>query len=69
MEKNKNSDRVMSQEIFDAMVDGAIDDLKQSGLNSGQIHSIVKAQLGASYARKFCPEPRRAFDSNQLQGQ
>ena len=49
--ENKN---VMAQEIFDAMVDEAIEDLRKSGLDIKEIFSIIKDHIGLRYANKFC---------------
>jgi hypothetical protein len=49
--------RLISQEIFDAMVDGAIDDLRRSGVGQAEIYRIVEDQFGLRYARMFCSEP------------
>ena len=51
-----NVQRIISQEIFDAMVFGAVEDLRRSGLNSGDIFSIIEAQFGPRYAALFCGE-------------
>jgi hypothetical protein len=49
--ENKN---VMAQEVFDAMVDEAIEDLRKSGLNIKEIFSIIKDHFGLRYANEFC---------------
>ena len=46
--------RVMAQEIFDAMVDGAIEDLKRAGLTAKEVYSIVENHFGQRYAEEFC---------------
>jgi len=48
--------RVISEEVFAAMLDEAIEDLKQSGLDAGEVFSIVKENFGVSYARRFCSQ-------------
>ncbi len=48
------SQRVMAEEIFEAMLDGAIDDLRQSGLEHQELFAIVERQFGARYANLFC---------------
>ncbi|MEE9420451.1 MAG: hypothetical protein V3W43_13280 [Desulfatiglandaceae bacterium] len=45
---------VMAQEIFDAMVDGAIEDLRKCGLDKKEIFNIIKEHLGLRYADKLC---------------
>ena len=46
----------MAQELFDATVDGAIEDLRKSGLDIEEIFHIIEQQFGLLYARKFCDE-------------
>ena len=46
--------RIMAQEIFDAMVDGAIEDLRKSGLSTKEVYSIVENHFGERYAEEFC---------------
>ena len=48
------NENVMAQEVFDAMVDAAIEDLRKSGLDMKEIFSIIKDHLGLRYADKFC---------------
>ena len=48
--------RVISEEVFAAMLDQAIEDLKQSGLDAGEVFSIVEENFGISYARRFCSQ-------------
>jgi hypothetical protein len=48
--------RVISEEVFAAMLDQAIDDLKQSGLDAGEVFSIVEENFGISYAQRFCSQ-------------
>ena len=48
--------RVIAEEVFAAMLDQAIDDLKQSGLDAGEVFSIVEENFGVSYARRFCSQ-------------
>ena len=50
--------RVMAQEIFDAMVDGAIDDLRKCGLSSEEVYCIVENHFGERYAQEFCTLPQ-----------
>lgn len=45
---------VMSEEVFEAMLDLAIQDLKKSGLNAREVSNIVEQQFGKKYAVKFC---------------
>ncbi|MBW1788920.1 MAG: hypothetical protein JRK53_20275 [Deltaproteobacteria bacterium] len=54
--------RIISQEIFDAMVDGAIEDLRKSGMGQTEVHSIIEDQFGPRYARMFCTE--RFYEEN-----
>ena len=37
--------RVISEEVFAAMLDQAIEDLKQSGLDAGEVFSIVEREF------------------------
>jgi hypothetical protein len=46
--------KVMAQEVFDAMVDAAIEDLRKSGLDMKEIFSIIKDYFGLRYADRFC---------------
>ena len=46
--------REMAEEVFAAMLDQAIEDLKLSGLDAGEIYSIVEENFGLNYARRFC---------------
>ncbi len=46
--------RVISEEVFAAMLDQAIDDLKLSGLDAIEVFSIVEQNFGVAYARRFC---------------
>jgi hypothetical protein len=48
--------RVISEEVFDAMLDLAIEDLKLSGLDAGEVFSIVEENFGISYAQRFCSQ-------------
>ena len=48
--------RIISEEVFDAMLDLAIEDLKQSGLDAGEVFSIVEENFGIHYARRFCSQ-------------
>lgn len=48
--------RVISEEVFAAMLDEAIEDLKQSGLDAGEVFSIVEENFGVSYAHRFCSQ-------------
>jgi len=51
--------REMAEEVFAAMLDQAIDDLKLSGLDPSEIYSIVEENFGITYARRFCTHTRR----------
>ena len=46
--------RVISEEVFAAMLDQAIDELKLSGLDAIEVFSIVEENFGIAYARRFC---------------
>jgi hypothetical protein len=48
--------KVISEEVFAAMLDQAIEDLKLSGLDAGEVFSIVEENFGVSYARRFCSQ-------------
>ena len=48
--------KVISEEVFAAMLDQAIEDLKLSGLDAGEVFSIVEENFGVSYARSFCSQ-------------
>jgi len=45
---------VMSEEIFAAMLDHAIQDLRDSGMDPGEIFAVVEECFGSAYARRFC---------------
>jgi hypothetical protein len=45
--------KVMSEEIFEAMLDQAIEDLRNSGLDASEVFTIVEEQFGNGYARRF----------------
>jgi hypothetical protein len=45
---------VMSEEVFAAMLDRAIHDLRNSGMGTGEIFTIVEECFGNAYARRFC---------------
>ncbi len=49
----------MAEEVFDAMLDMAIEDLKMSGLDASEVFSIVEANFGSVYANRFCGNPKR----------
>jgi len=51
--------REMAEEVFAAMLDQAIEDLKLSGLDPGEIYSIVEENFGMAYARRFCTHIKR----------
>jgi DNA-binding transcriptional regulator YhcF (GntR family) len=46
--------RKIAQEVFDALIDDAIEDLRHSGLDNEEILSIIEEEFGLPYARKFC---------------
>ena len=46
--------KVMSKEIFEAMLDQAIKDLQNSGLNANEVFTIIEEQFGNGYAMRFC---------------
>jgi hypothetical protein len=48
--------QVIAEEVFEAMLDGAIDDLKLSGLSEDEMFSIVENNFGLKYAEKFVGE-------------
>ncbi len=43
----------ISQVLFDAMLDEAIEDLCRSGLGREAIINIIEKQFGLSYAKRF----------------
>lgn len=45
---------VMSEEVFSAMLYQAIEDLRESGMDSGEIFSIVEECFGSAYANRYC---------------
>lgn len=51
--------REMAEEVFAAMLDQAIEDLKLSGLDPGEIYSIIEENFGMAYARRFCTRVKR----------
>ncbi len=54
---SKKAKRIMAQELFEAMVDGAIDDLRESGLEHREIFRIVEEHFGRHYALTLCGKP------------
>jgi hypothetical protein len=51
--------REIAEEVFAAMLDQAIEDLKLSGLDAGEVYSIVEENFGIAYARRFCTHIKR----------
>ena len=47
------------EEVFAAMLDLAIEDLKMSGLEASEVFSIIEANFGSAYANRFCSNPNR----------
>jgi hypothetical protein len=45
---------IMAQELFEAMVDGAIDDLRDSGLDKREIFNIIEGHFGLHYTETLC---------------
>ncbi|UCF83592.1 MAG: hypothetical protein JSV50_20900 [Desulfobacteraceae bacterium] len=43
----------ITKKLFDAMVHGAIEDLRKSGLDNEEIFLIIEEQFGLRYAREF----------------
>jgi len=50
---------VISEEVFEAMLDRAIQDLQKSGLDASEVFTIVEEHFGNGYARRFCNKPNR----------
>jgi hypothetical protein len=48
--------REITKNVFDAMVHGAIEDLRKSGLDDEEIFLIIEEQFGPRYAREFCTQ-------------
>ena len=46
----------ITKKVFDAMVHGAIEDLRKSGLDNEEIFLIIEEQFGLRYAREFCKQ-------------
>ncbi len=51
----------ISQVLFDAMFDEAIEDLCRSGLSRDEIIGIIEKQFGLPYARRF--KNRASYDN------
>ncbi|MDQ1333921.1 MAG: hypothetical protein QG552_871 [Thermodesulfobacteriota bacterium] len=49
--------QVMSEEVFLAMLCQAIEDLRDSGMDPGEIFAVVEECFGNAYARRFCRKP------------
>jgi len=47
---------VMSEEVFSAMLDQAIQDLRDSGMDPAEIFAVVEECFGIAYAERFCPQ-------------
>jgi len=45
---------VMSEEVFSAMLDQAIQDLRDSGMDPAEIFAVVEECFGIAYAQRFC---------------
>ena len=45
---------VMAEEVFAAMLDQAIQDLRNSGMDTGEMFAIVEEYFGSAYACRFC---------------
>lgn len=45
---------VISQELFEEMLEDAIGDLQNSGMNNEQVFVLIKDLFGPHYASKFC---------------
>lgn len=46
----------ITKNVFHAMVHGAIEDLRKSGLDNEEIFLIIEEQFGLRYARGFCKQ-------------
>ncbi len=46
------------EEVFEAMLYEAIEDLRKSGLDPGEIFFIIEEHFGRTYACKFCGESK-----------
>jgi len=44
----------MSEDVFAAMLDHAIQDLKDSGMDPGEIFAVVEECFGSAFADRFC---------------
>jgi len=56
---NMSKQKVMSEEVFEAMLDQAIEDLHNSALDASEVFTIVEEQFGNGYARRFCNTSNR----------
>lgn len=56
---NMSKQMVISEEVFEAMLDRAIQDLQKSGLDASEVFTIVEEHFGNGYARRFCNKPNR----------
>ena len=53
VEKDMKTRPEISQEIFNEMLDEAIEDLCKSGLSKKEIIAIIETEFGLPYARRF----------------
>jgi hypothetical protein len=60
MAKKMETQRQITEEVLDRLVERAIADLYQSGLNNEEIFLIVREQFGLQYAKKLCKESSQA---------
>ncbi len=51
--------KVISEEVFEAMLDQAIEDLYDSGLDASEVFTVVEEHFGNGYARSFCNKSNR----------
>lgn len=59
---------VMAEEVFAAMVDQAIQDLRNSGMDPGEMFTIVEECFGSAYARRFCKNPTNIETGYPIEG-
>jgi len=46
----------IEEEVFDALVEGPVEDLRRSGLDRAEIFFIIEEQFGPRYVHKSCEE-------------
>lgn len=57
--------RIIPKELFDDLVDEAIDDLRKTGLDPGEIYPILENFLGVQIAKKYVESLQKSLNTNK----